>query len=65
MPQTYDITDRMLVRAHWTSEEKIGIFSEGRHRAAKNIRYIDWGEYIVAWRRDKIEFYNEHVSVSF
>ncbi|KAG5650960.1 hypothetical protein H0H81_010398 [Sphagnurus paluster] len=53
--------DRMLVRTYYTKSESISPkFDEVQHRTTRNLLDADWGEYIVAWRRDRIELYCDY-----
>jgi hypothetical protein len=54
--------DRMLIRASYTKDERITHFDEEINRSTRDLRYEDWGEFIVAWRKDSLEIYRDHVS---
>ena len=53
--------DRMLVRVSYTKSEDIKHFDDAINRTTRNLRYEDWGEFLVAWRKDRIEVYEDHV----
>ncbi|KAJ7156013.1 Pleckstrin homology domain-containing protein [Mycena crocata] len=53
--------DRMLVRAGYTKSESLGpVFDEEMSRKTRGIRYEEWGEYMVLWKKDLIQFYEPH-----
>ncbi|GLB38456.1 putative pleckstrin homology domain containing protein [Lyophyllum shimeji] len=53
--------DRMLVRTCYTKYEHISPqFDEVQHRMTQNLVDADCGEYMVAWRRDRIELYRDY-----
>ncbi|KAJ7044004.1 Pleckstrin homology domain-containing protein [Mycena alexandri] len=53
--------DRMLVRIGYTKSEAIGpVFDEEQSRKTRGVRYDEWAEYIVLWRKDFIHFYEPH-----
>ncbi|KAF8073812.1 Pleckstrin homology domain-containing protein [Lyophyllum atratum] len=55
------LRDRMLVRTCYTKSESISPhFDEVQHRMTQNLVDADWGEYMVAWRRDRIELYCDY-----
>lgn len=51
----------MLVRVSYTKSEDIKHFDDAINRTTRNLRYEDWGEFLVAWRKDRIEVYQDHV----
>ena len=54
--------DRMLIRMCYTRTESIKPpFDEAQNRTTRNIQYADWAEYMVAWRKDRVEIYEDHV----
>ncbi|KAG6830694.1 hypothetical protein H0H92_015170 [Tricholoma furcatifolium] len=54
--------DRMLVRTYYTKSEDLNHhFDEQQHRTTRDLLDADWAEYLVAWRRDRIELYTDHV----
>ena len=52
----------MLVRASYTKSESLPYFTDEVNRTTRNLHFEDWGEFLVAWRRDVIELYRDHVS---
>lgn len=54
----------MLVRVSYTKSENIKQFDDAIHRTTRNLRYEDWGEFLVAWRKDRIEVYQDHVCLT-
>lgn len=55
-------TDRMLVRTCYTKSETLSPqFDEIKNRTTRNLHYMHWAEYMVAWRKDRIEIYKDHV----
>lgn len=57
--------DRMLVRVTYVKEEGITHFDETINRTTRDVKYEAWGEFLVAWRKDSIEIYRDHVSSQF
>ncbi|KAF5382546.1 hypothetical protein D9615_002957 [Tricholomella constricta] len=54
--------DRMLVRTCYTKSEIISpYFDEVQNRTTKDLLEADWGEYMVAWRKDRIELYSDYL----
>ena len=52
----------MLVRISFTKSESLGsCFDEGQHRTTTHLHYEDWAEYLVVWRKDYIEIYEDYV----
>jgi len=54
----------MLVRVNYTKSEDIIQFDDAINRTTRNLRYEDWAEFLVAWRKDNIEIYQDHVRLS-
>lgn len=55
----------MLVRIGYTKSESIGpLLDEEQSRKTRGIRYGEWAEYMVLWRKDSIQFYEPHVKHS-
>ncbi|KAG7443112.1 uncharacterized protein BT62DRAFT_935448 [Guyanagaster necrorhizus] len=53
--------DRMLVRVSYTECESLGSqFDEYQHRMTSGLRHEDWAEFMVVWRRDSIEVYEDY-----
>ena len=55
----------MLVRVTYVREEGITRFDEAINRTTRDVKYEAWGEFLVAWRKDTIEIYRDHVSSHF
>lgn len=54
-----------MVRVSYTEFESVPIdFDEKRNRTTGHLQDEQWAEYIVAWRKDKLELYREHVCLS-
>lgn len=53
----------MLVRIDYTKSEGIVQFDDNINRMTRNLEYGDWGEFLVVWRKDSIEIYNDYVGV--
>lgn len=51
----------MLVRVSYTKAEGLVNFDDAISRTTRNLHFEDWGEFLVAWRRDSIEIYRDHV----
>ena len=59
-------TDRMLVQVSFTDNQSLPAnFDEEQNRITPHLRHESWAEFIVAWRKDRIELYTDHVSSSF
>jgi len=56
--------DRMLVRVSYTKSEDIKQFDDAINRTTRNLRFEDWAEFLVAWRKDSIEIYQDHVRLT-
>ncbi|KAJ7696070.1 Pleckstrin homology domain-containing protein [Mycena rosella] len=53
--------DRMLVRVGYSKNESLGtVFDEEQSRKTRGIRYDEWTEFMVLWRKDLIHFYEPH-----
>jgi len=58
----------MLIRVSYTRSETIpqpagaAGFDENVNRTTRDLQFVDWGEFLVAWRKDNIEIYRDHVS---
>jgi hypothetical protein len=54
--------DRMLVRVYTTKAEYLNLhFDESMHRTTRDLEYQDWAEFVVAWRKDFVEIYQDYV----
>lgn len=52
----------MLVRFSYTESESVGIsFDDAQNRVTPHIQHDNWGEFLVAWRKDRLELYKDHV----
>ncbi|KAI0648051.1 Pleckstrin homology domain-containing protein [Trametes meyenii] len=52
--------DRMLVRVSYTEETVAGTFDESQNRTTRHLENEGWVEYIVVWRKDRLELYTDH-----
>lgn len=53
----------MIVRVSYSKEQNLGSnFDEAQHRSTQHLQYEDWGEFLVIWRRNRIELYENYVS---
>ena len=51
------------MRVCTTKAECLGAhFHESMHRTTRHLQHQDWAEFIVAWRQDFIEIYEDYVS---
>ncbi|KAG6896455.1 hypothetical protein C0992_008178 [Termitomyces sp. T32_za158] len=56
--------DRMLVRTYYSRSESVGVnyrFDERVHRTTGDLSDANWAEYLVAWRKDRIELYTDYL----
>ena len=54
--------DRMLVRVCYTKSESLAThFNEVQNRQTTNLRHEDCMEFLVVWRRDMLELYEDYV----
>lgn len=52
----------MLVRVSHTNSEGLGnSFCEKENRTTSHMRYEDWAEFMVIWRQNRIELYEDYV----
>ncbi|KAF7291599.1 hypothetical protein HMN09_01251000 [Mycena chlorophos] len=59
--EDFTMRDRMLVRVGYTRNESLGpVFDEEISRTARGVRYEQWEEFIVLWRKNAIHFYETH-----
>jgi hypothetical protein len=55
----------MLVHAYYSNVVFARqLFNEETHRTARDLEYVTWGEFLVVWRSDHIEIYEDHVCLS-
>ncbi|OBZ71250.1 Glutathione S-transferase 2 [Grifola frondosa] len=52
--------DRMLVRVSYTEDPVPPAFDESQNRITRRLDNEAWAEYIVAWRKDRLELYADH-----
>jgi hypothetical protein len=58
--------DRMLVRVSYTKSESLPRhFDEVQNRTTPHLRYEDWAEFLVVWRGERLEIYQDYVSLFF
>jgi hypothetical protein len=50
-----------MVRVSRSKHEIVGGFDEERSRAARGITSEPWAEYLVIWRKDRLELYEDYV----
>ena len=43
------------------SESITPAFDEAQNRTTRDLHYAEWAEYMVAWRKNRIEIYEDHV----
>ncbi|ETW81550.1 hypothetical protein HETIRDRAFT_51882 [Heterobasidion irregulare TC 32-1] len=54
-------SDRMIVRVSYTRERSLGAtFDENQNRFTQHLQYEDWAEFMVVWRKDRIELYEDY-----
>lgn len=55
----------MWVKISSTKAQNLSpVFDESINRTTRDLDYEDWGEYMVAWRKDHIEIYEDYVSTA-
>lgn len=56
----------MVVRVAYCKNGSLGSrrFDELQDRSARDMQYEDWAEFMVVWRSDRLELYNDYVSSS-
>ncbi|RDB17902.1 Meiotically up-regulated gene 56 protein [Hypsizygus marmoreus] len=55
------LRDRMLVRSYHCKSDNISPqFDEVHNRTTRHLEDANWAEYMVAWRRDRIELYKDY-----
>ena len=53
----------MLVRVSHTDADSVGTaFDENQNRITQHLDYEDWAEFMVVWRRGRLELYEDHAS---
>ncbi len=54
----------MLVQISLSNLETVGAnFDETKNRVTPHMQYDNWKEFIVVWRKDRLEIYKDHVRV--
>ncbi|CCM03526.1 uncharacterized protein FIBRA_05660 [Fibroporia radiculosa] len=57
----FDMRDRMFVKFAYTEADSLPAhFDEGRNRTASHLYSGRWAEYVVIWRKDRLELYRAH-----
>ena len=55
----------MLVRVTYTKQGAVNAkFDDSINRTTRDLQYEDWAEFMVVWRRDLIELYEDDVSLN-
>ena len=54
----------MLVRVNYSKLEGLIQFNDSIHKTTRNLQFEEWSEFLVAWRKDSLELYRDHVSSS-
>lgn len=55
------LRDRMLVRVSYTRSESLPCrFDEVQNRITPHLRYEDWAEFLVVWRGERLEIYQDY-----
>jgi hypothetical protein len=55
----------MVVRVAYCKDGSLGShFDEMQDRSARDMQYEDWAEFMVVWRSDRLELYNDFVCLS-
>ncbi|KAG1882580.1 hypothetical protein F4604DRAFT_1741551 [Suillus subluteus] len=55
------LRDRMLVRVSYTKSESLPChFDEVQNRITPRLRYEDWAEFLVVWRGERLEIYQDY-----
>lgn len=53
----------MLVRVSRTDADSVGTaFDENQNRITSHLEYEDWSEFMVVWRKERLELYEDYVS---
>lgn len=59
----HTVADRMLVRVSHTDADSVGAaFDENQNRITQHLAYEDWSEFMVVWRKERLELYEDYVS---
>jgi hypothetical protein len=55
----------MLVRVSYTEAETLGsTFDENQNCITQHLQYEDWAEFMVIWRKQRLELYEDYVSTA-
>ncbi|KAF8840746.1 hypothetical protein BDN67DRAFT_1002755 [Paxillus ammoniavirescens] len=55
------LRDRMLVRVSYSKSESLPVrFDEDQNRQTSHLQYEDWAEFLVVWRKDNLEIYEDY-----
>ncbi|KIK86882.1 hypothetical protein PAXRUDRAFT_152537 [Paxillus rubicundulus Ve08.2h10] len=55
------LRDRMLVRVSYSKSESLPVrFDEEQNRQTSHLQYEDWAEFLVVWRKDNLEIYEDY-----
>jgi len=53
----------MLVRVSRTDADSVGTaFDENENRITQHLEYEDWSEFMVVWRKERLELYEDYAS---
>lgn len=53
----------MLVRVSHTDAGSVGAaFDENQNRVTQHLEYEDWSEFLVVWRKERLELYEDYAS---
>ena len=59
-----NIQDRMLIRVCYTKSESLTFhFDEAQNRRTTDLFHEDCMEFLVVWRKDMLELYDDYVSL--
>ena len=53
----------MLVRVSHTDADSVGTaFDENQNLITQHLEYEDWSEFMVVWRKERLELYEDYAS---
>lgn len=56
----------MVVRIAYCRDGSLGpSFDEMQNRSARNLQYEDWTEFVIVWRNDRLELYDDYVCAPY
>ncbi|KAF9220965.1 hypothetical protein BS17DRAFT_786276 [Gyrodon lividus] len=56
------LRDRMLIRISYSKSESLPVqFDEVQNRQTSHLQYEDWAEFLVVWRKDRLEIYEDYI----